>query len=345
MSKKRYNKNFRSKMPIWNFIRRQDGQNINDDTNYRTNDNNSSEPMYIPSPKALIYSSELEYIARCIQDYPDIETGGQLFGSWTASGAPRIIYTIGPGRRANHQHAFFNQDLSYLETIGAKLKEYGLQHIGEWHSHHKLDLSFPSGHDANTMQNSINQLNLKRMLLCIGSINQRGIVINPFNFSIDAHYIEAQWEIVNSYNRLRETIDRDLKNILCHPESTTYTFAKQHIQPQSSVIPNHTGWFSDLNNRLEFKKIIDTLQDLPWIKEVQPKINKNGQITLTVKTRTFVEIISFPFDFPTSPFTIERLGLIEPITTSFQFKEKWESSQDIYKCFRKNYINHLKEHN
>lgn len=92
----------------------------------------------VPSDIAYIYASEVAFIAKCINDYPNIETGGQLFGAWTASGAPRVIYAIGPGRNANHEGAFFNQDVDYLELIGEKLKEFGLQHIGEWHSHHKL---------------------------------------------------------------------------------------------------------------------------------------------------------------------------------------------------------------
>ena len=129
----------------------------------------------------------------CIQYYPNVETVAQLYWAWTASGAPRVIYAIGPGPRANHQTTFFNQDVEYLETVGVKLKEYGLQHIGEWHSHHHLGLPHPSGHDAQTMQNGIVQLNLNRLLLCIGSFNDSGIIINPFNFVRNARFVPAQW--------------------------------------------------------------------------------------------------------------------------------------------------------
>ena len=72
-----------------------------------------------PASKVLIYKSELEYISRCIMDYTDIETGGQLFGYWTSDGVPVVLYAIGPGPYANHQGAFFNQDVNYLETVKA----------------------------------------------------------------------------------------------------------------------------------------------------------------------------------------------------------------------------------
>ena len=55
--------------------------------------------------KAIIYSSEISFIGRCILDSPNIETGGQLFGFWTASGNPVVVYAIGPGPKANHQVA------------------------------------------------------------------------------------------------------------------------------------------------------------------------------------------------------------------------------------------------
>ena len=83
-----------------------------------------------PSSIAYIYRSELEYVSRCILDYKNIETGGQLFGYWTAGGSPVVVYAIGPGEKANHQVAFFNQDIDYLTSIGNVLvRHYGLHHI------------------------------------------------------------------------------------------------------------------------------------------------------------------------------------------------------------------------
>lgn len=297
-----------------------------------------------PSSKALIYASELDYIAKCIQDYPNIETGGQLYGAWTASGAPRVMYAIGPGPRANHQSTFFNQDVEYLETIGAKLKEYGLQHIGEWHSHHHLGLPHPSGHDAQTMQNGIAQLNLNRLLLCIGSFNDRGIVINPFNFARDAHFVPSQWEIINTRNRLREVIDNDLADMLCNPSSMRYTFAEKYIVPQQQPVSNESGWFSILENRQAFKQIIDTLKRQQWTNEVTPQISADGIVSLKIVSRTFAEIITFPDDFPNVSFEIERMGLIEGDCRHYSFEAEWTLAPTIQQTFINNYHQHLIKH-
>lgn len=317
---------------------------IDDKNSYCSAQHNLSHVF--PSPKALIYFSELEYIAKCISDYPNIETGGQLFGAWTASGAPRVIYAIGPGKRANHQSTFFNQDVKYLEYIGSRLKEYGLQHIGEWHSHHHLGLPHPSGHDAQTMQNSIVQLNLNRLLLCIGSFNDKGIIINPFNFARDARYIPAQWEVINSRNRLREVIDidLDLENILHHPTSSTYTFAEEYIHPQNRQVSNQSGWFSNIENRQAFKQIIDMLKTYNWVKEVNPFISSEGIVSLKIVTRTFVEVITFPSDFPHDFFEIERMGLVEGTCSHYSFEEDWLLFPDLAQTFKHNYEQHLRNH-
>lgn len=344
MGKKRKNKKTSSclKMPLWKIVSRHHETGIEDINNFRTYENVNSEHAIIPSSKALIYASELTYIAKCIQDYPDIETGGQLFGAWTASGAPRVIYALGPGPRANHKGMFFNQDIEYLETIGARLKEYGLQHIGEWHSHHKIGLSYPSGHDAQTMQNGIIQLNLSRMLLCIGSIDIQGILINAFNFARDTHYIEAKWEIVNANNRLREIIDFDLKDILHHPQSIVFNFAKDYIKPEKTAICKEAGWFSNFENRQSFKDIIDALKAQNWVDEVIPKISDEGIVTLKVSHPTFTEIITFPHDFPRTPFEIDRIGFNGLPLAHYDFNDTWEVRSSIDQTFMYNYNMHKK---
>lgn len=331
-------------MTFWNKFRKHSEHSIEAANNSSTNTIVTSVPAFAPSSKALIYASELDYIAKSIQDYPNIETGGQLYGAWTASGAPRVIYAIGPGPRANHQHAFFNQDLEYLKTIGTKLKEYGLQHIGEWHSHHHLGLPHPSGHDAQTMQNGIAQLNLHRLLLCIGSFNDRGIVIKPFNFTRDAHFVPSQWEIINTRNRLREVIDNDLARMLSNPSSSKYTFAEEYIMPQKQPVSNQSGWFSDIENRQAFKQVIDTLKGHQWIKEITPQILSEGIVSLKIVTRTFADIITFPVDFPNSPFEIERMWLVENSCDHYFFDEDWTLAQTLQETFTQNYNLHLRKH-
>lgn len=346
MKKKKRHNTKKKPMKISQLIGHILGENINsrDDNRREITNPIPVHSKVLPSSKAIIYASELEYIAKCIQDYPNIETGGQLYGAWTASGAPRIIYAIGPGPCANHQGAFFNQDVEYLEAVGAQLKQYGLQHIGEWHSHHKLGLPHPSGHDAQTMQNGITQLNLNRLVLCIGSINDRGIIINPFNFARDAHFVDARWDIINSRNRLRDVIDSDLRDILRFPHSESFVLAEPQIIPQRTAINNRVGWFSNVENRQEFKKIIDTLKSQNWVNDVTPQISEDGIVTLKITSRIFAEIIRFPHDFPNEPFEIDRMGFIEQTHEHFVFNDSWQYSSDLFEIFMLNYSNHLKNH-
>ena len=308
---------------------------------YDNNLQSMPEPTFTtnqPANKVQIYASELERLAMYIQDYPNIETGGQLFGSWTASGAPRIMYVIGPGDNANHQQAFFNQDIDYLRRVGAELKTFGLQHIGEWHSHHRLGLPCPSSHDAHTIQNSIESLDLNRLCLCIGSIDDNGkIRINPYNFSKGTRYTEASWEVINTENRLGALIDVQLNELLKRPDSSSFHFAEAYL-PERRPNHNSVGWFSNIENRLEFKKIIDDLKHLSHIVEVIPQISNDGLVRLSIGTQTYTDILDFPADFPNRPFSVTRKD------KSKQWPKKiplihWitYSNMSVYEIFMSNY--------
>ncbi len=219
-----------------------------------------------PAPLAIIYRSEFDYISRCILDYPDIETGGQLFGFWTGTGIPVVLYAIGPGRDANHQVAFFNQDVDYLKRVGQQLIDtYALQHIGEWHSHHQLGLAHPSGHDASTMINSIRDVGLRRFLLCIGNCTRSASTLNAFNFHEEdlRNYVQAAWIINEMESPFRPLVDRQLASMLEHP----YTRVARHGDNYIAVNrPAHSApaysrdyWLRDKSNNLQLKKIVDFL--------------------------------------------------------------------------------------
>ena len=47
-----------------------------------------------PADAVLVYQSELDYLSRCILDYPHIETGGQLFGYWNSAGVPVVFLKL-----------------------------------------------------------------------------------------------------------------------------------------------------------------------------------------------------------------------------------------------------------
>ena len=185
----------------------------------------------VATKEVIVYQSELDYISRCILDYPNIETGGQLFGFYASKRTPVVCYSIGPGLNANHQTTFFNQDLNYLQTVGDILtQEFGLQHIGEWHSHHQLRLDYPSGYDMQTMHHSIDSLHLGQFLLCIGTTDGHTANINAFSFyENDSSYYSAKWHVKAAPSPYRQTIDERLKDLIIHPETSEPRLAGMHI--------------------------------------------------------------------------------------------------------------------
>ena len=178
-----------------------------------------SEPS---SDRAEIYMNELEYVLRCILERPDIETGGELFGFWKDDGTPVVTYAIGPGPKANHEYAFFNQDMDYLSCVGAVLtRKFGLEHIGEWHSHHQLGLVRPSRHDAATIAHGMVAHRRKRFLLCIGTCPAHSVRLGGFAFRQESGEVfsHVKWHVFGVESPYRRALDGDpeLVDILIHP--------------------------------------------------------------------------------------------------------------------------------
>ena len=186
--------------------------------------------------RAIIYRSEIDFVSRGILDCPNIETGGELFGFWTAGGIPVVLFAIGPGPNANHQTTFFNQDIGYLEHVGHRLfSKYGLLHIGEWHSHHQLGLAQPSGHDASTMATSIANNHLGRFLMALGNCTQELSVLNAFEFveGFGTDWRHVPWEIKEVASPFRAAVEADgvLATMLCNPRIKTPRHGKLFTVP------------------------------------------------------------------------------------------------------------------
>ena len=304
---------------------------------------------YAPSELAIIYSSEFDYISRCILDYPDIETGGQLFGFWTAEGVPVVLYAIGPGRYANHQATFFNQDIDYLKTVGqAIIDRFGLQHIGEWHSHHHLGLDHPSGHDASTMATSIEHLDLHRFLLCIGTCAGGRSTINPYNFheSDLYNYSYARWRVLSIDSPFRAIIDSSLADILVHPYTRTASHGAERIEDgtpeQIRPMYKQHYWLRDKANNLQLKKIVDFLAastgSVPSV-----RMDESGRVSVYADTATGVQVeVFFPDGFPseapeiTLPESYRVQAAQVPVGEAFMpmARDFWEYDGDIAESFR-----------
>lgn len=297
-----------------------------------------------PTLTAIVYQGELDFISRCILDYPDIETGGQLFGFWTATGVPVVLYAIGPGTRANHQVAFFNQDIEYLTAVGRVLaSQYGLQHIGEWHSHHQLGLAHPSGHDAATMVHGIKRQNLGRFLLCIGTYVDAASVINAFNFTQDSgsDYVYASWDIKPGTSPYRSAIDADpeLAKILTRPSTNEACYGTMKVVsvPDSYTPPiyNEDYWLKDKANNKALKNIVDNLSKKSDDKNCKVQLDLQKIVHLTFLMNGNTIRISFPQGFPEMPPLVIRENI--DLSTA---DATWEYGGEIVTAFM-NYWNKL----
>lgn len=311
---------------------------------HATPPNESPKFGSVPSERAIIYRSELDFVSRCILDYPNIETGGQMFGFWTEDGTPVVLYTIGPGPQANHQSTFFNQDLRYLETVGNVLtQKYGLKHIGEWHSHHQLSLARPSGHDASTMANGLQSSRRSRFLLCIGNCTSTKSSLNPFNFTVECgtKYNEARWQVNQIDSPFRMIIDTELRSMLFFPNMRQANY--EGMEKGDRKPPYESSyWLSNKENNLALKSIMDFLNQDSDVANLKLMLDDNKHVNLTCFwRREFPTIIYFPAGFPVLPpqYKVCRTdGRGSSIPCTLQLPE-WNYKGDILKSFVEYYNN------
>lgn len=254
--------------------------------------------------KAVIYRSEIDFISRCILDYPDIETGGDLFGFWTYSGFPVIQYAIGPGPNSYRTWGFFKQDINYLEEMGTSLRtRHGLQHIGEWHSHHTMGLAEPSGHDVNTVVKAINRYNLGKFFLVIGNIRQNATTVNGFMFNRQQQekHDHAGWVILENESPIRKDVDSIFSRELVHVPNTKqsnhyslFTTTLEEYQLFKASF-SENSWLSTKEGQSELKFIVESLQkDFGNIKMF---LDKETNSTLSINMTNGLTV-TFPSNYP-----------------------------------------------
>jgi len=287
--------------------------------------------LYPIKSKAIIYKSELDYISRCVLDYPNIETGGDLFGFWTHSGFPVIQYVIGPGQHANHQISFFNQDANYLYEIGNKLREtHGLQHIGEWHSHHKLGLAEPSSHDISTVCKAISIYNLSNFFLVITNILVNSTSINGFMFNkeMGRDFDYAGWVILEGSSPIRLDFDSKYLNFTYQPKtkySSIFDISKTTLNNLEFLKPEYSSeyWLSEKSNHLILKSLIKTIgRYVNDIEVFQRNDDKTIYLEFNKNEKKYTAI--FPIDFPKNNLILIDKSENKPIEGL-----NWEFNGDI----------------
>lgn len=137
--------------------------------------------------KLLIYKEDEQFLKNTTLLHLNIETGGDLFGLWQDDTTAVLRIAIGPGLNCRRTPTAFYQDAEYLGSVGQYLTtKKGLCNIGEWHSHHQLDLPEPSGGDKQTVWHNMPQYGLERFLLIIATIRNESVNLNGFLFTSPA---------------------------------------------------------------------------------------------------------------------------------------------------------------
>jgi hypothetical protein len=98
-----------------------------------------------------IWESELRAIAAETSAW-SVETGGDLFGRW--QDFPTVFLATKAGPKAQRDTAHFRLDVDYLRALSETLaSDWSLRYFGDWHSHHRLGLTEPSGGDRRRIRN------------------------------------------------------------------------------------------------------------------------------------------------------------------------------------------------
>ncbi|CAB4040160.1 Hypothetical predicted protein [Paramuricea clavata] len=99
-----------------------------------------------------IYEDEASRISKWTLQYPNIETGGDIFGLWLNENEVVIQAVIGPGQNCRRTSTWFFQDEQYLNSVGELLiRDEGLCVVGSWRSHHTMNIPEPGHEDKDTV--------------------------------------------------------------------------------------------------------------------------------------------------------------------------------------------------
>lgn len=102
-------------------------------------------PQQTPQGFIVTWESEVRAMAAEASAW-SIETGGDLFGRW--SEIPIIFLATKAGPNALRDNVHFRLDVEYLRKLSESMaSDWSLRYFGDWHSHHRLGLSAPSGGD------------------------------------------------------------------------------------------------------------------------------------------------------------------------------------------------------
>lgn len=136
----------------------------------------------------VTWESELRSIAAEASAW-SIETGGDLFGRW--QDVPTVLLATKAGPDAQRNHAHFRLDVDYLRQLSEMMaSDWALRYFGDWHSHHRLGLSAPSGGDQKRIASVGGRNEFRSMAEIIVTLDDRPgepvIRIHPWVYELSA---------------------------------------------------------------------------------------------------------------------------------------------------------------
>lgn len=260
--------------------------------------------------KIIIYESELNLIAQQAALSPDVETGGDLFGLWTQTGNPVIQYVLGAGPDAQRYETAFYQDRAFLEKYGTAINtQHALQHVGEWHSHHRMMLRQPSMGDVNTVRNALESYDLRRFALLICNLDE-AVLIDGFLFSRKASaaqpYQDCAWVVLPGISPLRPVIDKMLK--LRAPKRTQPV--PWHVEPLTTLnapppekpdLPPET-WLATDTGKACFQALYEVVRVMCG--DVRLFQQSDHDIVMLCRDGDRYLELTFPSNFPAEPYRV-----------------------------------------
>ena len=251
--------------------------------------------------KALIYADEAQRIARFVREYPNTETGGDLFGYWTHSAAPVVSYAIGPGCRSRHYPTSFYQDADWLHDIGTRLyDQHGLQHVGEWHSHHLLGVNHPSHGDIRTVVRGMAAKGWRQFLLMIATLDPRPnspVLQNYCLVHPDGHWRPLRVQTLAGASPFRSGPEDPREEPIAQPGADVHWRPGPMTPPSPSVAAAFPGaWFATNPGKTRLRRIAADLESKGLTCRFHPSRDRRG-LRLRLPDATLL----LGANFPTSP--------------------------------------------
>ena len=261
----------------------------------------NAQPLRGPA-KALIYADEAQRIARFVREYPNIETGGDLFGYWTHSGAPVVSYAIGPGCASRHYPTSFYQDADWLHDVGTRLyDQHGLQHVGEWHSHHLLGANRPSDGDIRTVVRGMAAKGWQRFLLMIATLEPRPnspVLQNYYLVEPNGHYRPLRPLALDGASPFRTGPEDPREEPIAQPDADVHWRPGPMTPPRASLAAAFPGaWFATDPGKTQLRQIAADLERKGLACRFHPSRDRRG-LRLRLPDATLLLGANFPASPP-----------------------------------------------